>query len=73
MKNEAAFGYEACLRHTEKKECALLHANENCVTIRERIMATQLSIHICGAILHPEDLLELFDYCIRVDGLQGEA
>ena len=24
MKNEAAFGYEACLRHTERKECALL-------------------------------------------------
>ena len=28
MKNEAAFGYEACLRHTEKLECASLHASK---------------------------------------------
>ena len=28
IKNEAAFGYEACLRHTERLECASLHGNE---------------------------------------------
>ena len=49
MKNEAAFGYEAWLRHTENLECASLHASENCLAIRERFVATKLPLHICEA------------------------
>ena len=44
MKNEAAFGYEAWLRYTEKLECASLNMSE-C----ECFMATQLPLHICAA------------------------
>ncbi len=44
MNNEAAYGYEAWLRHTERSECASLHTSES-----ECFMATKLPLHICEA------------------------
>ena len=41
MKNEVGFAYEACLRHTEKLVCALLHGR-----CRRLLHGNEVALHI---------------------------
>ena len=40
MKNEVAYGYEACLRHINNEKCASLHGNEVATSYKPQACAS---------------------------------
>ena len=59
MKNEVAYGYEACLRHINNEKCASLHAS-----VSERFIFAKQMHHIAAGDASFEDIqglrLDLF-------------